>query len=49
MSILETADMLNKIAKEIADKKGISVQEAWSEALEELKVIQKEYKEELKI
>lgn len=45
MSILETADMLNDIAKEIAKKKGITVQEAWEEALEELKEIQIEYKE----
>lgn len=37
MSILEKANMLNEIAKEIAAKKGITVQEAWEEALEELK------------
>lgn len=45
MSILEIADALNIIAEEIADKRGITVQEAWEEALEELKEIQKENKE----
>lgn len=45
MNILEIADALNIIAKEIADKKRITVQEAWEEALEELKEIQKENKE----
>lgn len=45
MSILETADMLNDIAKDIAAKKGITVQEAWEEALEVLKERQKENKE----
>lgn len=43
MSILETANMLNDIAKEIAAIRGITVQEAWKEALEELKDIQEEY------
>ena len=37
MSILEAANMLKEIAKEIADKRGITLQEAWEEALEELK------------
>ncbi len=45
MDILESADMLNWIAEEIADKRGITIQEAWGEALEELKEIQKDYKE----
>ena len=45
MSILEIADALNIIAKEIASKRGITVQEAWDEALEELKEIQKKNKE----
>lgn len=45
MNILEEAEALNIIAQEIADKKGITVQEAWSEAIEELKEIQKENKE----
>ncbi len=39
MNILEEAEMLNEIAKHIASKKGITVQEAWSEAIEELKII----------
>lgn len=43
MSILETANMLNEIAKEIAAKRGITVQEAWEEALEELKDLQEDY------
>lgn len=45
MDILEIADALNIIAKEIADKRDITVQEAWEEALEELKEIQKKNKE----
>ena len=45
MSILETANMLNEIAREIAVKRGITVQEAWEEALEELKALQEENKE----
>lgn len=45
MSISETADMLNEIVKGIADKRGIPKEQAWEEALEELKEVQKEYKE----
>lgn len=45
MNILEIADALNIIAEEIADKRGITVQEAWEEALEELQEIQKKNKE----
>ncbi len=45
MNILERADALNIIAEEIAHERGITVQEAWGEALEELKEIQKKNKE----
>lgn len=39
MNILEQASELREIAEHIANKKRITVQEAWPEALEELKVI----------
>lgn len=39
MNILEQASELREIAEHIATKRGITVQEAWPEALEELKVI----------
>lgn len=39
MNILEEAEMLNEIAEHIAAKKRITVQEAWNEANEELKII----------
>ena len=39
MNILESAEMLNEIAEHIAKKKDITVQQAWDEAFEELKII----------
>lgn len=45
MNILDQANELREIAEHIATKKGITVQDAWSEAIEELKIINssKEY------
>ncbi|SCI08654.1 hypothetical protein [Romboutsia sp. 1001713B170207_170306_H8] len=39
MDILEQAKMLDEIANHISIKKGITPQEAWEEALEELRLI----------
>lgn len=39
MNILDQANELREIAEHIAAKKGITVQDAWSEAIEELKII----------
>ncbi|MBC5998313.1 hypothetical protein H8923_16305 [Romboutsia hominis] len=39
MNILEEAEVLNEIAEHIAAKNGVTVQEVWNEAIEELKII----------
>lgn len=39
MGILEQASELREIAEHIASQKGLTVQEVWSEALEELNTI----------
>ena len=41
MNILEAADIVKDIAICIAEQKGITVQEAYQEAIEELKEIEK--------
>ena len=45
MNILEAADIVRDLAISIASQKKISIQEAYYEALEELKEAKKEYKE----
>lgn len=42
MNILETADIIKDLASCIAKQKGITIQEAFKEATEEIKKIQKE-------
>lgn len=37
MNILKEADNLRKIAEIVAQKRGITVQEAWDEAIKEFK------------
>ncbi|MFR3569549.1 MAG: hypothetical protein ACLTUR_16240 [Paraclostridium sordellii] len=37
MNILKEADNLRKIAETVAQKRGITVQEAWDEAIKEFK------------
>lgn len=41
MDILEDAEKLNQIATYIAKKKGVTIQEVWNEAFEELKLIKR--------
>lgn len=41
MNILEAADVVKDLATCIAEQKGITVQEAYDEAIEELKEMQK--------
>ncbi|MCR1822428.1 hypothetical protein [Terrisporobacter muris] len=41
MNILESADRVKKIAIRIAEQKGITVQEAYKEAIEEWKEIER--------
>ena len=45
MNILEAADIVRDLAICIASQKGVSIQEAYYEALEELKEAKKEDKE----
>lgn len=45
MDILEVADVIKDLATCISVQKGISIQEAYHEAIEELKEAKNEYKE----
>lgn len=45
MDILEVADIIKDLATCISEQKGISIQEAYHEVIEELKTAKKEDKE----
>ncbi|MGX4601678.1 hypothetical protein [Faecalimicrobium sp. JNUCC 81] len=46
MGLLKVAEQLKKIAEEKAKEKGVSIQEAWIEAVKELDNIYKENEKE---